>query len=474
MRPDKIWQTERVWVGALLILFLALLLLPGVLRLHAGAAYFSDDASYYYLDSAVHDSASPLQLSALGSHAGLYTLLLESLASIMTLRAAMMVLPLVLGLIAFFLSYSLIRKYFTGATRNLMILLAATAPLLLFLFTQLQPLGLAWVLLLGGLRLFVGRSSSLAFLCFAPLPLLDIPFAIVSVLLALAISIRIRDKIRSFYLILAATVLSGLWYMTAHQVLIASFFQGATPWLAELGAPLAITLPFLILGLIGFFSSWKQDTSRYLLQAVFIISIALSFSIISMRLLVLGFLIAYAALGIRFLLDREWSFSLIRQVTFLLIACSLLFSLVAFITDQVQAPSTADYLEAFTTLKDYQDAYPQLSGVVLAPERLAYVIQYRTGLETIPPGIHDSSFLADQARTDAQMIYASRSYLNTSRLLDSLNISYIFIDSIQRQAVWQDQVDGLYFLLLNSDAFVLIYENPSIQVFRYSPEERSS
>lgn len=469
MMKDSPARNRDWWRYGLFALFLLLVLLPLVLRPLQSSPVYADDASYYYLRLAQSGSEDILPHASL-QHPH-FVAILGFLISLLSLPVFIVVWPLLLSIAGYACTLFILRQTRTPHTTWILVL-ATTTPLFLALHTQLTPFSPGLVLALAGTALFLSRYSYLSWVPIALVPFFDIPLAIISVLLFLGLSLQLRDKIRSFYVVMLATFLVAWWHISATKLLLSGILrQGIIqPPLVELGGSFALTIPLLFLGLLGFFTLWKQDLNKYLLHAIFIGTLIASVSLPSMRIVAAGFLIWYGAEGLAYLLRREWSFPLMQQLTLLVIFCTILFGLVSFLSSSVESPPTAQHQQAASFIEEFEAVYDDRTIVVLLPESIAHYAQYEAGARTLPKGVLFFDAASMRERNATQALLQERTLSQALPWLRQRSVDYVLVTEAQKAFLWNNGENGFYFLLLNAEPFTLIFDNALIEIYQVQPQ----
>jgi len=217
----------------------------------------------------------------------------------------------------------------------------------------------------------------------------------------------------------------------------------------------------VLLAVVGFISTWKQKYSYWQLY------LGVSFAYVAALWLdqnpnaYLGFVVAFfAGLGFMALVKMKWQLTRLRDLTLLLVVCGMLFSSISYAKRLVESQPDQGIVEALEFLKT------QEQGIVLSYYSYGYWIEYFSGKPAFVDDTPTSN--TKMSLNVSQEIFASRNLRYTKALLDSYNISYIFIDDRMKSGlVWVKEEEGLLFLFRNNETFKNIYSNPDTELWGY-------
>ncbi|MBI4153230.1 hypothetical protein HY497_01790, partial [Candidatus Woesearchaeota archaeon] len=158
---------------------------------------------------------------------------------------------------------------------------------------------------------------------------------------------------------------------------------------------------------------------------------------------------------------KEWALSLVRTLTLATLAYGILFSGLAYITQEVYSGPTPNLLASVEWLRNhpfYSDS------VVLSHPQKGFWLE-SDGVQRA----YVHYFSNESQKNVTQKIFASRDFKKTSALLEENNISLIWIDEEMRNGqVWNEKDEGLLFLL-NSEAFLKVYDARGVEIWRFKP-----
>lgn len=160
-------------------------------------------------------------------------------------------------------------------------------------------------------------------------------------------------------------------------------------------------------------------------------------------------LIQFAVRAILVLYNYKWNFLTVRNLTLVLIFCSLLFSYLSIYKEFIYQSPNQEMLESFN--------YFSGSETVLTTKENSIFLKYFTNV-TIP-NIDELSL---------NTTFYSRNFKTTINLLDLYNISRIYItkDMLEKYP-WKESDEGLLFVMKNSETFKKTYSSDNIEVWEY-------
>jgi hypothetical protein len=372
----------------------------------------------------------------------------------------MHIVPYLLGILSLVFFALLVKNESHGF---LMLILLITSPLFIYLFSTLSYLSLVVFLTILGFYLFMKEKSWLACIPLIIIPLIDLFAAMIVLALFFCYAWYKKEKLRDFYIIFITLLLPSIYIIATNTITLNTYFApiNLNDTFAEFGALPGLTAPLFILSLIGIVLIWKKPKERfyaYLLFIILFITSLLSSTINVFFSFLLPFCSAYA---LNYFWERKWSIPILKNITFILIACSLLFPAIIFYDEVTNQAPNNDMIATLAFLKD------QPQGIVFSsPENGFFIEQYArmpTFMDRLSP--HYPYF--SKKMDETQFLLYSRTLANTTSVLDENNIVYFYIDGSMKESYWNNQEEGLLFLLRNNDQFKLLKRTGSIELYRY-------
>jgi len=345
------------------------------------------------------------------------------------------------------------------------------SPAILYVFTVFSPKNFIYLMFL--LTIFLAFKKN--YWGILTLMLLSLTNAIIGgitlVLLILSYLLNYtKDKTQIYGcgLIYVLTLL-GLFLFSKTNLIIdfTPTILGFGELFSEFGSLQGYTIMILGLAIIGIASWWMKNTERttiiLTISALFVISIIYP----TIKLITITVFAVYAGFAIDYLIKREWILEILKNITLLLIICSLIFTMVVFNATILKTVSYENVLGASQlTSADKGDT-------ILSSEKNGFIIQNLAARKTFLdgasykyPGYSDKIIILEQ-------IYYSKNLKNLEEQLQNNSIKYIFVDSEMKQNLWNNKEEGLMFFLINAKEFVKVYENNNIEIYRYLGEIKS-
>jgi hypothetical protein len=379
------------------------------------------------------------------------------------------ILPPILGILSLILIYFIMRKINLGQNDIFFaMIILATTPVFLYDFTTFSPEILAMPILLAGLLLYI-RGNFLSVFFFALLPLLNIFYAILALILLTADYVfRHRHKVLLYSnagAILAAIITGATLLHINYLTSFVPLMTGINGLLIEFGAIKGFSLITIGLGILGLFSWWKSEAQRTSILIGFFILFAATVFFSEIRLPVAVIFAVFAAFSVSYLTNREWEIHELKGVTLLLILCILFFSAVLSLNFQVRTITDQEV----SSMKLLASPNYNNGGAVLSLENNGFLIEYASGKTAY---LDSLSFKFDDysARKEiANLIYYSRNLNEVENRLLEENITYILITNDMREGkVWSGRFEGLLFLLETSDKFSKVFYDENIQIYKHN------
>lgn len=391
------------------------------------------------------------------------------------LKAGIILLPLLGGILSLFLfSYLLHLFGVSGLTRHMALLTLILSPSFLYTFLVAAPDAFAILILLAGAAGFASSSrilsvGGIALLLFGATislfhALLVLFFLLFYALRTTTSTTTAQKKIPTL-LALFAVLIVILVLQRPFALPYALFSLSLNTLLADFGGVFGLSLFYLLLFCTGLVIAWREK-KRY---APLYLALALLVPALFWypHLLVYGTFIGavFAGRALSSFREMAWHFRSVGRVTLFVIILGLLFSSLSYANRLQHFPPTDDQISGLAFL----DEYARPDSMVLSVPAMGYLIEYfaqRPALldEALPAG------LFQRRLQDAQTIFYSRNLDITKALLIKHQIAFIVITgNMKTGSVWEGQDDGLLFVLRDSETFKNIYAAPSLEIWEVIP-----
>jgi len=365
-------------------------------------------------------------------------------------------LSIILGVSSLLLFYGILKKFNVDLNVRLMsCFILAISPPFLYLFGSFRELTISVFLILLGMYLFIDKKYY-SFLVFAVLPFFSFLSSIVLLILLFIYSLKFK-RIKDFFIVFAliAIVLSFLYIpILREQGLPEKVNFVKDNIIFDFGGVYGLSIFIVLLMFFGLSYLWRKKYKNldfYILLFVFIILLFFSFKFIFYFNFLLAFL---GALGINWIVKREWESNLVKNLTLLFFIFGLLFSCFSFIVNEVNTEPSEDLIKSLEFLRNKE-------GVVLSHYKYGIFINSIANKENVL----DDSFLyapdVSERYEDVEFLFQTRDLDKVLEIFDKYEIKYILItDEMKNGLVWNKKQEGLLFLLNNNPkVFNQVYDD---------------
>lgn len=388
------------------------------------ALLLSGKEAYYHLQSGTVATI----LSFLNTHTNIDMFLLAKL------------LPIILGIFSLLLFYGALRKSnFSYDIIIISTLILVISPSFIYLFGTLNAYSFTAFILLLSLYLMIQKKEILGVLVLYLTPF----FGIVQTILGFLLILVYLPKNKKLKMFLMALPSLALLYFSPkilpgyNNIIISDF-----------GGRYGLGLFIVLLSLFGLKYLWQKKYKHILTYTA--ILLLCMFSFIDVRVLTyLNFSLAViAALGLVALIKSEWRSGLIKQLSVLIMIYGLIFSGLSYINFLSQDLPNQEVLEMIEYLKILPD------GRVFSQASREPWIEYS-----------GKSFA-----TDNDLFY-TRNINQALEIVNTKKIKYLWVDKEMEEKIWQDEDQGLLFLLKYSQNFKKNRINDYVTLWEAIPEE---
>lgn len=386
-------------------------------------------------------------------------------------------LPIMLGVLSFMV-FGLLLKGIKGveekdAAVSLIVLLIS--PPFIYLFSTINRHAPAVLLALLGMLFFQKNKNflkPLAVLSFVLTPLFSIPITIIMLGLLSLYVICFRENKKLFYLISTLVILELLSYFIFYSINsglpelrdFSPYYSGINflfqRLISDFGAINGLGLFGVMISIFGIAACWSRKYSNPFVFFSFLALMILSFFRPEPIFLFNFFLSFFIAKGITQLFVRQWESRIIMLFTILILFCGLIFSGVSHINLLVKQPPSKEIIEGINFLKDHQ------GGVVFSHYTRGSWISYSGH-----PNVMDENFFfapkLNERWKDSQTMFNIRDLKTALEIIDKYNIEYIWVDNGMRQMLWEEDEEGLQFVLKYSKQFTKEYSNNEVEIWKF-------
>ncbi|MFH1637985.1 MAG: hypothetical protein ABIB71_06175 [Candidatus Woesearchaeota archaeon] len=464
-------------IGRIVMLVLAVAIMVAVPFLRPAENYFPGTEAY----SLIRQSAGLSWYDSLsyGGRIYPYSAGLPMLLSISPVLISK-ILP-TLSVIFMLLFIYLILKDKGLECKEFAVLVAAASPPMLYLASTLSRFSIPLVLLLAGYYFLEKQEISLklySILFLGLIPLFDFAFGIIALfMLLIYASLNKRFKWVAWLcfisMLLVIAIFAGYAISKAglpETVLFSALSPGINGKLmmviAELGALAGLSLFGLIAATIGIRNNWKKKyKSPFMFFSVAFLAVMSFFRPEPLMILNI-FVSVFAALGIFTIMGQKFESDIVKMLTFFVLACGLVFS----------GAMAADRISS--SLPD-QSIIMGISALNKLPEGTVYS-HYDRGHWISFAGhknVMDDNFLfapsVNERWIDSNTLLSIRDIKKAREIFDKYNIRYIWIDAEMKDKLWENDEDGLLFLLKYSGSIEKRYDHLGVEIWEVMEEEDS-
>ena len=371
---------------------------------------------------------------------------------------------IILGFFSLLLFYGILKRFDVNSNlRIISCFLLTISPPFLYLFSTFRGLTIPVFLSLLGIYFLMDRKFYwVSYFIFPLIGFFGLLPSIVLLILLLIYSLRFK-RFGNFLIIFVLTFIVLLFlYIPLFKDygfpekpdFVVNNFQDL---IFDLGGIYGVSIFILLLMFFGLSNLWEKkykNLSLYILFLIFIILLFFSFKVV----IYFNFLLAFlGALGINWIIKREWGSNLVKVLSLILIISGLLFSSFSFIINEVNAQPTQDLVKSLIFLKSNSNK----DDVILSHYKYGIFINSISERKNVM----DSYFLyapdLNKRYEDINFLFETRDLEKALSILNKYNVTYILItDKMRSGLVWNKEEEGFLFLLHNNPkVFNQIYDN---------------
>ncbi len=479
------FNTNKKIIALVLLLSLIVLSITPLVRLIYYDSVLPSGKSYYHLRIAedfIYTKSVPekdyFSFTTSDYMFNPYHLVLGIFGFLFGIINASFLIPFVLGILTALIFYLLCKRF--TKKRKIRIIASIffiSSPIFISLYSASNDVGFLLFTLMLGFYLFTHNNKPfnlLSMLVLALIPFFGIGHMLIAFLALSTYVLYSKQKnsllfILFFIYILESTYLffSETFYFNLYPELILSsaIFQ----FLSDLGAKYGFCLFILLLALVGLRLSWSNKNKNMFFYLILLVTFILSFLFNPVYNIYLNMIfVIFASYAFYFLLNLKWNFKLIRTMALFFILLGILFTMTSMIARTARSYPSSGYIESMEWLHDHSDLNDR--GIVLSDIDNGYLI---SAIGKHPVLIDEN--MKTNKRTirtikDIDIMLNSRHLAETLPLFSFYNIQYVFIDSEMKKDDWNNNIDGLLFLVENSEKFKRIYLNQDVEIWEYYPE----
>lgn len=228
--------------------------------------------------------------------------------------------------------------------------------------------------------------------------------------------------------------------------------------ITDFGANYGIGFFIIILGVLGIY--FKR---QYFVYALLILGFVLS-GYFKILLIYINFiLVIYTAIALIVLWKLKWSSILLKNITFLVLICCLMFTTISFVNEYV------NYSPDIGTL-DGLEFFKNKPNVVFSDISRGDWITY-FGAKSFMDNNYYFVPNYDERNHDYDSILFSKNYEEFVNLIKKYNIKYFFVDRYMRERIYGGETEGMLFWLKYGNDFNLAYSNNELHIYEFNEKK---
>jgi len=384
-------------------------------------------------------------------------------------------IPFICGMLSVLIFYCILKQLgFDSLNRVVISLVFILSPVFIYIFTMSTPFGIIVLLDLLGFYFFIQKTKddfTLSVVVFCAASFFSLANLLMILLITLAYVLSDRKKMDKFYTLLLFISLVFLIHY------IGIYFKFGIPFAAmlfesnlvqrivtDLGGFFGFSIFAILLAVLGLVIVWREKGRLYYVYLIMILVAVISF-FYNYVVVYSNFIVAILA-GIAFaaLIRRKWELKLVRNLSIILLFCSILFSAVSYTVRISNEQPSSEIMDAL----DWINQNSNEGDVVFSHYTKGFWIQFQSGRHVVTD---DSSINSPELKgvlDDSEIIFESWDIKETRNLLEKYNVSFVLITKdMYEGVVWEKPEQGLAYLLRNGETFKKEYNNTYTGVWRY-------
>ncbi|MCX8146863.1 MAG: phospholipid carrier-dependent glycosyltransferase [Candidatus Woesearchaeota archaeon] len=280
----------------------------------------------------------------------------------------------------------------------------------------------------------------------------------------LAYSILKRERQReSICIIIIIGIVSVLLPPTYSSNVVFSSSNLFKEIISDIGGQISFSVFFIILSIVGMVFLWKTRYKYYVAYVILAFFILLFFIFGRYSniytALILSFFAAYGVCKIK---NLKWQLNMIKNLTFLIIACGFAFSLISYSVRLSQSLPNNEIEGGLKWLKNNS----LNDSIVMSHPYNGFFIEYWAERKVLLDSYLPSIANADEKYIDSYSLFHSDSLEDARKIMDKYNIKYIIITEDMRNDLKKDEYSLLY-LFRNNETFKNVYNKSEIEIWKY-------
>ncbi|MBI2667138.1 hypothetical protein HYX17_00020 [Candidatus Woesearchaeota archaeon] len=381
----------------------------------------------------------------------------------LSIQTSAVILSVILGTASIILFYLILRKFVNSIISLLSVLILVFSPSYIYSFVTLNDFSfVAFFMLL--IIIFMLKDNNIAILFLSFISLFGIIHIIVASLLLIIYSLWRKENkwllVLPFFFISVIIYLfiyglpELLWYNVAENKVLINL-------ISDFGS-FGLSLFTLILSFFGLLLLWeKKYKNMPIYLSIIFLLVMMNFSV--NIILYLGFFLSFiAALGIVRIVDTDWKIKIIRNSIFSILILGIFLSFFIFFDNFYTQEQNSNVIESLKFL----DSQTTNNDVVFTHYSKGHSLAYFGEVKNVM----DQNFIfapnLNERFSDSQDFLYTRDLNKSVEIVNKYNINYIWMSKELKDELWDEENEGLQFLLEYSKKFKKIYNQNNMEIWR--------
>ena len=376
--------------------------------------------------------------------------------------------PVLIGILSALVFYLILRRFRADRLMSIVsVVILSSSPVFIYTFNSTQD-SLALLFTLIGAYFFFGNDRKSIFLSIVFFMMASL-FSLFNVLL-----IVIPLLIYSFARKRKQKVSMAIFFLLAFVYLVkpTPVFYKLTPIsgdvltevISDIGGMFGIGIFYFILAIIGIIATWNDKKRYYPFYMILILLGAAFYFAGSYVMVYMNFYLSiFAALGFIKIKEINWQMKMVKNLTFIIIVCGLLFSMISFSTRIADLPP---YSRTFTSLQWLKENSKE--EFVASHYLNGYFIEYIAERPVLIDGYSISAEDLSGRQADLYSLFHATELNRAEDIMKRYGIRYVMVTSDMKQGiVWERPDEGLLYLFRNNETFKNVYSSKEIEIWKY-------
>ncbi|MFH0875958.1 MAG: hypothetical protein V1859_08525 [archaeon] len=379
-------------------------------------------------------------------------------------------LPVLLGIFSIAIFFCILIKIGLSPEQSLITsLILAISPSFIYAFTVFENSGIIGFLGLLAILFLLYDFYLPALFIVCIIPIIDLQALVISIIIIMSFYHAVKKR-KLFPSIVLIAITGGVYSYYLKPEILALKENFVALLISDLGAKNGIGIFSVALSLLGIFIIWREKREEFLFYILILCLLLVSALIPNFIIFLDIMLVYYAGIGINKLLHRQWEYPTLKSYVILLIACGLFLSATTQIVKLAGYRPSETEKNSLEWLFEYSNSSYNKSSVVLSSYENGIIIKSIARMDVVSDNYYFRKSSEKSKIKDSEEMFYSRDLAKTKALLDKYNVKYIWINKDMMQNVWQNEEQGLLFLVENSKAFKKIYEDKDVFIWEYLNE----